>query len=120
MSISAAIPDTPESTSPTDTEYPCWRDRSETKITKRTGHRVNRSAFECKVSMPWTACSVMDERLRFVVKLLDGEPMTEVCRGFSISRKTGYEVLARDRGHRAEALNDRSRSPVLHGLSLVS
>jgi hypothetical protein len=28
------------------------------------------------------ACSVMDERLRFVARLLDGEAMTEVCREF--------------------------------------
>ena len=68
--------------------------------------------------MPWAACPVMDERLRLVVTMIDGEPMTEVCRGFGISRKTGYEVLGRDREHGAEALSDRSRSPVRHGLSL--
>jgi transposase-like protein len=39
--------------------------------------------------MPWKGCSVMDERLRFVAKLLDGEAMSEVCREFGISRKTG-------------------------------
>jgi len=37
--------------------------------------------------MPWKECSVMDERLRFVAKLLDGESMTDVCREFGISRK---------------------------------
>ena len=26
--------------------------------------------------MPWKECSVMDERLRFVAKLLDGEAMS--------------------------------------------
>ena len=40
--------------------------------------------------MPWKECSVMDERLRFVARLLDGEAMTDVCREFGISRKTGY------------------------------
>ena len=40
--------------------------------------------------MPWRASSVMEERLRFVARLLDGEAMTEVCRDFGISRKTGY------------------------------
>ena len=30
--------------------------------------------------MPWKECSVMDERLRFVARLLEGEPMTDVCR----------------------------------------
>jgi hypothetical protein len=29
--------------------------------------------------MPWKECPVMDERLRFVAKLLEGESMTEVC-----------------------------------------
>jgi hypothetical protein len=30
--------------------------------------------------MPWKECSVMEERLRFVAQLLDGEAMSEVCR----------------------------------------
>ena len=30
--------------------------------------------------MPWKASSVMEERLRFVARLLDGEAMTDVCR----------------------------------------
>jgi hypothetical protein len=29
--------------------------------------------------MPWKECSVMDERLRFVARLLDGEAMSEYC-----------------------------------------
>ncbi|MER9444546.1 helix-turn-helix domain containing protein, partial [Mesorhizobium sp. M0340] len=38
--------------------------------------------------MPWRECSVMEERLRFVARLLDGEGMSAVCREFGISRKT--------------------------------
>jgi hypothetical protein len=38
--------------------------------------------------MPWKASSVMEERLRFVARLLDGEAMTDVCRDFGVSRKT--------------------------------
>jgi transposase-like protein len=45
--------------------------------------------------MPWKASSVMEERLRFVARLLDGEAMTEVCRDFGISRKTGYKIFDR-------------------------
>ena len=45
--------------------------------------------------MPWKECSVMDERLRFVAKLLDGESMTGLCREFGLSRKTGYKIFAR-------------------------
>jgi len=37
----------------------------------------------------------MDERLRFVAKLLDGESMTGLCREFGISRKTGYKIFNR-------------------------
>jgi hypothetical protein len=37
--------------------------------------------------MPWKECSVTDERLRFVARLLDGEAMTDVCREFGISRR---------------------------------
>jgi len=43
--------------------------------------------------MPWKECSVVDERLRFVAQLLDGEAMSEVCRAFGISRKTGYKIF---------------------------
>jgi len=57
--------------------------------------------------MPWKECSVMDERLRFVVKLLDGEAMTDVCREFGISRKTGYKIFARYKAHGSEAPRPR-------------
>ena len=39
--------------------------------------------------MPWKECSVMDERLRFVAQLLDGEAMSEVCRTFGPLRQIG-------------------------------
>jgi hypothetical protein len=29
--------------------------------------------------MPWKESSVMEERLRFVARLLDGEPMAALC-----------------------------------------
>ena len=54
----------------------------------------------------------MDERLRFVARLLDGESMSEVFREFGISRKTGYKIFARYKDHGAQALSDRSRRPV--------
>lgn len=37
----------------------------------------------------------MNERLRFVSRLLKGEAMTNVCREFGISRKTGYKIFER-------------------------
>jgi hypothetical protein len=49
----------------------------------------NTFPFSGEAWMPWKECSVMDERLRFVARLLDGEAMSAVCRAFGISRKTG-------------------------------
>ncbi len=53
----------------------------------------------------------MEERLRLVARLLDGEGMSEVCRSFGISRKTGYKIYNRYKQHGLEALSDRSRRP---------
>jgi transposase InsO family protein len=60
----------------------------------------------------------MEERLRFVARLLDGETMTDVCREFGISRKTGYKIFDRYKEHGLEALNDRSRRPVRYANQL--
>ena len=68
--------------------------------------------------MPWKECSVMDERLRFVARLLDGDSMSEVCREFGISRKTGYKIFTRYKDQGLEALTDRSRRPVRYANQL--
>jgi len=70
--------------------------------------------------MPWRASSVMDERLRFVARLLEGEQMSHLCREFGISRKTGYKIFDRYREHGLEALTDRSRRPVRYANQLPS
>jgi transposase len=44
--------------------------------------------------------------------------MTEVCRSFGISRKTGYKIFSRYREHGLEALSDRSRRPVRYANQL--
>ena len=61
--------------------------------------------------MPWKECHVMDERLRFVARLLDGERMTTLCAEFGISRKTGYKIFDRYKAHGLHGLSDRSRRP---------
>ena len=68
--------------------------------------------------MPWKECSVLEERLRFVARLLDGEAMSDVCREFGISRKTGYKIFDRYKEHGLEALSDRSRRPVRYANQL--
>jgi transposase InsO family protein len=68
--------------------------------------------------MPWKASSVVEERLRFIARLLDGEAMTDVCREFGISRKTGYKIFDRYKDHGLEGLTDRSRRPVRYANQL--
>ncbi len=53
----------------------------------------------------------MDERLRFVARLLEGEKMAGLCREFGISRKTGYKFFDRYQDVGLEGLTDRSRRP---------
>ena len=64
--------------------------------------------------MPWKECKPMDERLRFVARLLEGEKMAPLCREFGISRVTGYKLLDRYKECGLDALNDRSRRPYRH------
>jgi putative transposase len=61
--------------------------------------------------MPWRECCKMDERLRFVARLLEGEKMAVLCRQFDISRKTGYKIFERYKSCGIEGLTDRSRRP---------
>jgi transposase len=70
--------------------------------------------------MPWKECSAVEERLRFVARLLEGETMTDLCREFGISRKTGYKVFDRYKEHGLEALCDRSRRPVRYANQLLA
>jgi hypothetical protein len=53
----------------------------------------------------------MDERLRFVARLLEGEKMTPLCAEFGISRKTGYHLFNRYKDCGVAAFTDRSRRP---------
>jgi len=53
----------------------------------------------------------MDERLRFVARLLEGEKMAVLCREFDISRKTDYKIFQRYKDCGVTGLTDRSRRP---------
>ncbi len=53
----------------------------------------------------------MDERMRFVIRLKDGESMASLCREFNISRKTGYKIFERYEECGLEGLSDRTRRP---------
>jgi len=60
----------------------------------------------------------MDERVKFIARLLDGETMSGLCREFGISRKTGYKIHERYRDCGVEGLTDRSRRPYRHANQL--
>jgi len=68
--------------------------------------------------MPWKECKQMDERLRFVARLLEGEKMARVCREFGISRPTGYKIFSRYQDLGYQGLLDRSRRPYRHANQL--
>ena len=68
--------------------------------------------------MPWRECCRMDERLKFVGRLLEGEKMAVLCREFDISRKTGYKIFSRYKACGLEGLTDRSRRPYRQGCQL--
>ncbi len=68
--------------------------------------------------MPWKESSVEETRLRFVARLLEGERMSDLCREFGISRKTGYKIYNRYNEQGLEALSDRSRRPVRYANQL--
>ena len=61
--------------------------------------------------MPWKERSIVEERMRFVLRLKDGESMAALCREFGISRVTGYKIFDRYKECGLEGLTDRSRTP---------
>jgi putative transposase len=68
--------------------------------------------------VPWEECNKMDERLKFVARLLEGEKMTHLCEEFGISRKTGYKIFERYKDCGVSGLTDRSRRPYRHANQL--
>jgi len=61
--------------------------------------------------MPWKESNHMDERIKFVGRILDGAKMATLCREFGISRKTGCKIFERYQDCGVEGLCDRSRRP---------
>jgi transposase InsO family protein len=65
--------------------------------------------------MAWKASSVMEEKLRFVFEYeRDEQTMTDLCRGFGISRETGYVWLRRYRQYGVKGLVELDRAPMHH------
>lgn len=57
----------------------------------------------------------MDERLAFIAEYRQRQTtMSALCRGYGISRKTGYQLVARYAAEGPVGLQDRSRAPQHH------
>jgi putative transposase len=56
----------------------------------------------------------MDERLQFIGRIMMGERMSDVCREFGISRKTGYKFWNRYQTSSFIGLYDQTRRPYDH------
>ena len=70
--------------------------------------------------MPWRETCAMSERLRFIGLFEKGDvTMAALCREFGISRKTGYQLLARYAAEGEDGLRDRSHA-AHHHLHAVS
>lgn len=61
--------------------------------------------------MPWKAKSPMDLRKEFFRKLAGGERLTDLCREYGISRKTGSKFKKRFGELGVAGLSDQSRAP---------
>ena len=60
--------------------------------------------------MPWEKRTVMDQREEFVLAVeAGGRTVSELCREFGISRKTGYKWI--NRSVSGQRLCDQSRCP---------
>jgi transposase InsO family protein len=65
--------------------------------------------------MPWKETCPMSERAEFIVECARGElSMSELCRKYEISRKTGYKWWERFHAGGRPALRDRSRAAATH------
>lgn len=64
--------------------------------------------------MPWKESSIMDERMKFIGRLLSGEQMSSLCKEFGISRVTGYKIWNRYKEQGVKGLFNQSRAPHTH------
>lgn len=68
--------------------------------------------------MPWKRSVIMDEKMKFIGRLLEGEKMAKVCRDFGISRKTGYKFWNRYLKVGLHGLKEHSRKPLRYANQL--
>jgi putative transposase len=68
--------------------------------------------------MPWKVVDAMELRKKFVLRVLSGEKLVDVCNEFGITRKTGHKFLKRFKQFGERGLADQSRRPKTLGKQL--
>jgi putative transposase len=58
--------------------------------------------------MPWKETNVLEERMKFVSRYLQGEKIAVLCNEFGISRKTGHKIINRYHAEGVQGLSDKS------------
>ncbi len=61
--------------------------------------------------MPWKWSTPVDLRMEFITRLHKGERITDLCREYGISRKTGHKLKNRHEELGPMGLEDQSRAP---------
>lgn len=70
--------------------------------------------------MPWQRTEPMNERLSFIASWLEDEvSMSELCRRYGVSRKTGYKWVDRYQAAGLAGLQERSRAPLRHAQQIA-
>ena len=64
--------------------------------------------------MPWKECSKMNEKMKFIARYLEGERVSDLCREFEISRKTGYKFIERYKTQGIQGLIEKPRVALSH------
>lgn len=65
--------------------------------------------------MPWKETTTMEQKIEFICEWRTGKyTITELCKGFDISRPTAYKLISRFEKQGFEALREQSRAPGKH------
>ena len=65
--------------------------------------------------MPWIETTTMEQKVEFICEWLSEKyTITELCKGFGISRPTAYKLINRYENWGVEGLNKKSKAPINH------
>jgi len=65
--------------------------------------------------MPWKETTTMEQKVEFICEWNSGKyTITELCKGFGISRPTAYKLIQRYEKYGIEGLLEHSKAPINH------